>query len=80
MLSLSVEEVIARMEKFEQERMKKREEMERLTRYLLTYDSESLGDAVKCYISQEDDPAALSDPAFEAFGIISKIQVLELEC
>ena len=65
MLSLSVEEVIARMEKFEQERMKKREEMERLTRDLLTYDSESLGDAVKCYISQEDDPAALSDPNTE---------------
>lgn len=77
---MSIEEAIARMEVAEQERRTKREEMERLTRDLLTYDSESLGDAVKCYISQEDDPATLSSAALEAFGIISKIQVLKWEC
>lgn len=77
---MSIEEATARMEAAEQERRAKREEMEHLTCDLLTYDSESLGDAVKCYISQEDDPAALSSAALEAFGIISKIQVLELEC
>ena len=77
---MSIEEAIARMEAAEQERRAKREEMERLTRDLLTFDNECLGAAVKYYISQEDDPTTLSSAAFEAFGIISKIQVLELEC
>lgn len=77
---MSIEEAIARMEAAEQERRAKREEMERLTRDLLTYDSESLGDAIKCYLSQEDGPAALSSAALEAFGIILKIKVLEWEC
>lgn len=65
---MSIEEAIARMEAAEQERRAKREEMERLTRDLLTYDSESLGDAIKCYLSQEErrDRKAAHPPPISA--------------
>lgn len=58
----------------------KREELKRLTAGLLTYDSESLGDAVKCYISEGKDPRTLTDTAYRAFQSISEILILEQEC
>ena len=61
-------------------RKEKREEIERLKAELLTYDSESLGDAVKCYISKEMDTRNLTDTAYRAFQSIAEISILELEC
>lgn len=63
----------------EAEMAKKREELRRLTAGLLAYDSESLGDAVKCYVLNEG-PGKLNDVPLEVFSIVAKIRALEAEC
>lgn len=75
----SFDEAVTIYDKAAAERKGKREEMERLTAELLTYDSKCLGDAVKCYILNEA-PAELDDAAFEAFAAVAKIRALEAEC
>lgn len=76
----AMEETIAQMERAEQVREAKREKMERFTMYLLAFDNECLGAAVKCYISGDSDSASQSDAVLDAYDIIAEIKVLELEC
>ena len=64
----------------EAEMAKKREELRRLTAGLSAFDSKSLGDAVKCYISVEKDTSKLTDTAYKAYQSIAEILILELEC
>ena len=64
----------------EAERAEKRKELRQLITGLSTFDSESLGDAVKCYISEEKDTSKLTDTAYKAFQSVVEIQILELEC
>lgn len=64
----------------EAERKEKRKEMERLISVLLTFDSESLGDAVKCHISVGNDTSNLTDAAYRAFHYIAEIEILKREC
>lgn len=68
------------IEEAEKERQEKREKMEQLTTGLLAYDSKSLGDVVKCYITEEKDTDKLTDTAYEAYRDIAEILVLEWEC
>lgn len=75
----SFERTVTMYNKAAAERKGKREELGRLTAGLLTFDSESLGDAVKCYILNEG-PDKLGDTAFEAFATVAKIRALEAEC
>lgn len=75
----SLDEAVTMYSKAAAERKDKREELGRLTAELLTYDNESLGDAVKCYILNED-PGKLNDATLEAFSIVAKIRALEAEC
>lgn len=76
----AMEEALARLERAEQERKAKREELKRLTMDLLTFDNECIGAAIKRYILQDADTALLSETAFSAYDIIAKIKVLEWEC
>lgn len=76
----TLKEAFAKMELAEQARKVIREELERSKMDLLAFDNESLGAAVKCYISGDADTASLSEAAFRAYDIIAKIKVLEFEC
>lgn len=76
---ISFNEAVTMYNKAAAERKDKLEELWRLTAELLTYDSKSLGDAVKCYILNED-PGKLNDAPLEAFATIAKIRALEAEC
>lgn len=78
--NLALKAALARMKRAEQEREAKRREIEGLTIKLLGFDSEDLGNAVKCYITEGKDTSELSDAAYDAFSIIAKIKVLEWEC
>lgn len=73
-------EAIKKMDAAEKEIQKKRKEIERLTVGLLAFDSESLGAAVKCYITAGTDLSGLTETAYKAYQDIAKIQILELEC
>lgn len=76
----TLKEAFTKMELAEQARKVTREELERSKMDLLAFDNESLGAAVKCYISGDADTASLSEAAFRAYDIIAKIKVLEFEC
>lgn len=60
------------------EQEKKREYMERLTRELLAYDSEAVGEAVKCRIS-EADPDKLNTAALEAYNAVLELETLKTD-
>ena len=60
----------------EQER--KREYMERLTLELLAYDSEAIGEAVKCRLSGAD-PDKLTAAALEAYNAVLEIETLKTD-
>lgn len=60
------------------EREKKREYMERLTRELLAYDSEAVGEAVKCRLSGAD-PDKLNAAAHEAYNTVLELETLNTD-
>ena len=72
----SFDEAIAMYDKAEAERKVKREELGLLTAKLLEYDSESLGEAVKCYILNKNPDST----TLEAFLTVAKIREMEAEC
>lgn len=57
---------------------KKREYIERLTLELLAYDSEAVGEAVKCRLSGAD-PDRLTAAALEAYNAVLEIETLKTD-
>jgi len=61
------------------EQGKKQEYMGRLTRELLAYDSEAVGEAVKCRLSGAA-PDKLNAAALEAYNAILELETLKTDC
>ena len=57
---------------------KKREYIERLTLELLAYDSEAVGEAVKCHVSGAD-PDKLNAAAHEAYNTVLELETLNTD-
>lgn len=60
------------------EQDKKQEYMGRLTHELLAYDSEAVGEAVKCRISGAD-PDKLKAAALEAYNTVLELETLNTD-
>ncbi len=60
------------------EQDKRQEYIERLTRELLAYDSEAVGEAIKCRLSRAD-PDKLTAAALEAYNTVLELETLKTD-